>query len=187
MKPTLLFVPIFLAFDVTHAFSITLKNGEKSLRRSKLVLLDMPPQSAPALERIAPMSDIASLRSQAWNSNISSFLIAETKSTNIASGSGISIADVHYDGAVPKTEADEYVVIRNTSNNAVDISGYFVYVATTGSQGPTFFFPKGTVLKPSSSVRIYTNEIHKETGGFSYGSGKAIWSNNGGLAVLKGK
>jgi len=73
----------------------------------------------------------------------------------------------------------------------MDISGYYVYVATSGTQGPTFTFPKGTknnnptVLKAGESVRIYTNEIHKESGGYSFGSGKAIWSNKGGLAVLK--
>ena len=32
---------------------------------------------------------------------------------------------------------------------------------------------------------VYTNEVHKETRGFTFGSGKAIWSNNGGLAILK--
>jgi len=71
----------------------------------------------------------------------------------------------------------------------MDISGYYVYVATSGTQGPTFTFPKSkkdpTVLKAGESVRIYTNEIHKESGGYSFGSGKAIWSNKGGLAVLK--
>jgi hypothetical protein len=111
---------------------------------------------------------------------------AAAKSTNVASGSGVSITDIHYDGIVPKTEADEYVILSNGSTNApVDVSGYYIYVATTGTQGPTFSFPKGSTVKPSSSVRIYTNEIHKETGGYSYGSGKAIWNNNGGLAVLK--
>lgn len=60
-----------------------------------------------------------------------------------------------------------------------------MYVATTGTQGPTFTFPKKTSLKGGESVRIYTNEIHKESGGYSFGSGKAVWSNSGGLAVLK--
>lgn len=52
-------------------------------------------------------------------------------------------------------------------------------------KGPTYYFPKGSTIKPNSSVRIYTNEVHMETGGYNYGSGKAIWSNNGGLAVMK--
>ncbi len=106
-------------------------------------------------------------------------------STNVASGVGVTISDIHYDGVVPKTESDEYVVITNNYNSPIDVSGYYIYVATTGTQGPTFTFPKGTTLKANQSIRVYTNEIHKETGGFSYGSGKAVWSNNGGLAVLK--
>ena len=41
------------------------------------------------------------------------------------------------------------------------------------------------VIKGGESVRVYTNEIHKESGGYSFESGKAIWNNKGGLAVLK--
>lgn len=106
-------------------------------------------------------------------------------SSNLANGAGVVIRDINFDGKVPKTESDEYVVISNDSKSTVDISKYYLYVATTGTQGPTFYFPNDTTLKPGASVRIYTNEIHKETGGYSFGSGKAIWSNNGGLAVLK--
>jgi hypothetical protein len=95
------------------------------------------------------------------------------------------ISDIHYDGIVPKTEADEYVVIANGSKNPIDVSGYYMYVASNGSQGATFTFPKQSIIKPNSSVRVYTNEIHKETGGYNFGSGKAIWSNKGGLGVLK--
>jgi len=106
-------------------------------------------------------------------------------------GTGITISSINYDGQVPKTESDEYITILNNSKSPMDISGYYVYVATSGTQGPTFTFPKTTknnnptVLKAGESVRIYTNEIHKESGGYSFGSGKAIWSNKGGLAVLK--
>lgn len=112
---------------------------------------------------------------------------ANVASTNVAATTGgvVVIKDINYDGEVPKTEADEYVVVSNESKSPVDVSKYYLYVATTGTQGPTFNFPGGTVLKPGASVRIYTNEIHKETGGYSFGSGKAIWSNSGGLAVLK--
>jgi len=98
---------------------------------------------------------------------------------------GITISSINYDGQVPKTESDEYVTITNNSKTPMDISKYYVYVATTGNQGPTFTFPKSTTIKAGESVKIYTNEIHKESGGYSFGSGKAIWSNKGGLAVLK--
>lgn len=97
----------------------------------------------------------------------------------------VYIADINYDGKVPKTESDEYVVVTNGSKSPVDLSGYYIYVFTSGTQGPTFTFPKDSILKPSSSVRVYTNEIHKETGGYSFGSGKAIWNNRGGLAVIR--
>ena len=114
--------------------------------------------------------------------------VTSAKSNNVASSTaagGLTISSINFDGKVPKTESDEYVVITNKASNTMDISGYYIYVATTGTQGPTFYFPKGAVIKPNQSLRIYTNEIHPETGGYSYGSGKAIWSNNGGLAVLK--
>jgi|EP01083_Nonionella_stella_P021788 hypothetical protein len=110
---------------------------------------------------------------------------AAPKSKNLAAGSGIAITDIRYDGLVPRTEADEYVEITNNSNAPMDISGYYVYVASTGNQGPTYYFPKGTTIKANQAVRIYTNEVHMETGGYTYGSGKALWSNNGGLAVFK--
>eukprot|EP00535_Pseudo-nitzschia_heimii_P006064 CAMPEP_0197183810 /NCGR_PEP_ID=MMETSP1423-20130617/8444_1 /TAXON_ID=476441 /ORGANISM="Pseudo-nitzschia heimii, Strain UNC1101" /LENGTH=222 /DNA_ID=CAMNT_0042634445 /DNA_START=52 /DNA_END=720 /DNA_ORIENTATION=- len=110
---------------------------------------------------------------------------APTKSTNVAKGAGISIADIFFDGKVPKTESDEYIVVQNSSKAAVDVSGYALYPATSGNQGSTFTFPKGSTIQPNASVRVYTNEIHKETGGYSYGSGRALWSNKGGVAVLK--
>lgn len=110
---------------------------------------------------------------------------AAKSSTNVAKGAGISIADIFFDGKVPKTEADEYVVIQNSSKNNLDVSGYILYPATSGTQGSTFKFPKGSTIKANSSVKVYTNEIHKESGGYSWGSGKALWSNKGGLAVLK--
>ena len=114
----------------------------------------------------------------------SSLLTSNNKGGNVAT-TGVAITNINYNGKVATTEADEYVVITNPTKSPVDISKYYVYVATTGTQGPTFTFPPGTTLRAGGSFRIYTNEVHKESGGFSYGSGKAIWNNRGGLAVLK--
>lgn len=101
------------------------------------------------------------------------------------SQSPLAITNIQYDGQVPKTESDEYVVLTNQSKNSINIGGYYIYVASNGTQGATYTFPSNTVLSPGTSVRIYTNEIHPETGGYSFGSKKAIWNNQGGLAVLK--
>jgi hypothetical protein len=45
-----------------------------------------------------------------------------------ATGSVITISSINYsyDGKVPTTEADEYVVVTNTSKNEMDVSGYYV-------------------------------------------------------------
>jgi Intermediate filament tail domain. len=193
----------FLMFlNASSAFTISADHSrsQTSIRRTYLLMAAVttpPPPSAIEQVKISstnaaspPMTSTSNLPSQKQLSDmIQSSNSAPSKippkSTNVASGNGIMITDIHYDGDVPKTESDEYVVISNLSNSPMDISGYYIYVATTGTQGPTFTFPRGTVIKPGSSFRVYTNEIHRETGGFSFGSGKAIWSNNGGLAVIK--
>ena len=43
--------------------------------------------------------------------------------------------------------------------------------------GPEFTFPAWT-LGLGVVVRVYTNEIHSQWGGFSFGSGSAIWNND---------
>lgn len=97
----------------------------------------------------------------------------------------LAITNLQYDGKVPTTESDEYVVFTNRSKSPVDVSGYVIYVASNGTQGATFAFPSNAVIAPGASVRVYTNEIHKESGGYSFHSQKAIWNNKGGLAVWK--
>ena len=54
-----------------------------------------------------------------------------------------------------------------------------------GDEGyPSFKFPNYTI-QAGQSIRVYTNEIHPEYGGFSFGSGRVVWSNsNPDVAVL---
>lgn len=42
--------------------------------------------------------------------------------------------------------------------------------------GPIFAFPAFT-LHPEFTVRVYTDEVHPAYGGFTFGSGIAIWNN----------
>ena len=41
---------------------------------------------------------------------------------------------------------------------------------------PEFIFPS-YMLGPGEAVRVYTNELHPELGGFSFQRGSAIWNN----------
>jgi hypothetical protein len=180
----------------TNAFTVA-PPASGRVSNTQLFAIDVPAAPANQVNNVVSSAVMTTVQTSSSNlpsqkellEKVGSITLASSsaapKSVNVAAGSGISIADIHFDGVVPKTESDEYVIISNSSRDPVDVSGYYIYVATTGTQGPTFYFPKGSVIKGGSSVRLYTNEIHKESGGYSYGSGKALWSNNGGLGVLK--
>ena len=89
--------------------------------------------------------------------------------------SSIIIEQIEYDGQVPLVESDEYVVIANVGETAVDLTGWQLHDENNSA---TFVFPT-TVLSPGARVRVYTNEIHSATGGFSFGQTQAIWRNQG--------
>eukprot|EP00566_Odontella_aurita_P016944 CAMPEP_0113548116 /NCGR_PEP_ID=MMETSP0015_2-20120614/12721_1 /TAXON_ID=2838 /ORGANISM="Odontella" /LENGTH=255 /DNA_ID=CAMNT_0000448723 /DNA_START=144 /DNA_END=911 /DNA_ORIENTATION=+ /assembly_acc=CAM_ASM_000160 len=181
----------FVALGTTDAAVASIAASPDAPAVERGVFSASAPQQPPLSNFGVPQSVLADRAASALSTSSSALAAATATapapaSTNVAVGAGVTIADIQFDGKVPKTEADEYVVITNQSKAPVDISKYYIYVATTGTQGPTFYFPKGAApLKPGASVRVYTNEIHKETGGYSFESGKALWNNNGGLAVLK--
>ena len=55
-----------------------------------------------------------------------------------------------------------------------DLSGWVLKDIDEGY--PSFTFPS-YVLALGASIRVYTNEIHPEWGGFRFGYGKAVWNN----------
>eukprot|EP00985_Skeletonema_marinoi_P032474 scaffold39149_cov93-Skeletonema_marinoi.AAC.7 len=105
-------------------------------------------------------------------------------------GKGVFVSNINYDGEVFIVESDEYVEITNDSKSPVDISGYsLVSLNHHGTPDETemakFTFPTPTELKPRQIVRVYTNEDHPESGGYSFDRGIQIWNNKGGKGVLK--
>jgi len=86
----------------------------------------------------------------------------------------VRIVDIGYYGQVPRLESDEFVEIANLGNSPQDITGW-VLTDITDSY-PAFTFPK-YVLEPGAAIRVYTDEIHPEWGGFSFDYGKPIWDN----------
>jgi beta-lactamase superfamily II metal-dependent hydrolase len=100
----------------------------------------------------------------------------------------VQITKIFYDGLVPSVESDEYVEITNLGSEPVDLKGWVLKDVADGY--PSFTFP-AYVLQPEESIRVYTNEVHSEYGGFSFGYGKSIWNNTNpdiaGLFNAQGK
>jgi hypothetical protein len=90
-------------------------------------------------------------------------------------GTGLVIQCIFFDGLVKTTEADEYVQILNEGFSVVDLSGWRLIDRADGS--PEFAFPSYQ-LQPQKSVRVYTNESHPESGGFSFQRKSSIWNNS---------
>ncbi len=101
--------------------------------------------------------------------------------TGTATGT-VAIAHIAYKGKVKRTQSDEYVEIVNKGTETADISGWKVSSGLSKKQ--SFTFPAGTKLEAGKSFRVYTNEVHPETGGFSLGSGSGIWNDKGDEAKL---
>ena len=88
--------------------------------------------------------------------------------------SDVQITYIFYDGLVPRVESDEYVEITNLGDKPQDLAGWVLKDISEGY--PSFTFPS-YILAPGASIRVYTNEIHPEWGGFSFDYGRAIWDN----------
>ncbi len=93
----------------------------------------------------------------------------------------ISITDLLYDGEIARTEADEYIQISNEGTAPVDLSGWRV---NAGDGGQNYTFPDGTTINAGQTIRVYTNQVHAESGGFSFGSKQSIWNNKGDVGYL---
>ena len=76
---------------------------------------------------------------------------------------------------VPLYEADEYVEIVNLGDGAQNLAGWVLVDISDGCL--EFQFPS-SVLDAGGIIRVYTNEVHSEWGGKSFGRGSAVWSNS---------
>lgn len=96
------------------------------------------------------------------------------------SNSSIIIDLIHYDGQVPQVESDEFIVVKNTGLQSVEITNWKI---NAGSPSQEFIFP-AFLLQAGQSCRVYTNQVHPESCGFSFGIDQPIWSNQGECGYL---
>jgi micrococcal nuclease len=106
--------------------------------------------------------------------------VQATPTLNQSSVQSVVISNIYYDGQVSRVESDEYAIIKNTGSTEVNIGGWRL---NAGNPGQDFRFPNH-VLAPGAECRVYTNQLHSESCGFSFGSGQAIWNNKGDCGYL---
>jgi len=90
--------------------------------------------------------------------------------------SDVQITYIYYDGQVKQVESDEYAVIKNVGGSPVNLNGWHL---NADDPGQDFWFPD-FVVQPGQECRVYTNEAHPESCGFSFRhTGSALWANSG--------
>jgi len=92
----------------------------------------------------------------------------------------VQISDIFYDGTKGSHEPDEYVEIANVGAQPVSMDGWVLH-DIYGDQRYTWH---GYTLPAASKIRVYTNEVHNDSGGFTFASNDAIWANKGDAAEL---
>jgi uncharacterized repeat protein (TIGR01451 family) len=98
--------------------------------------------------------------------------------TPLASG-GIGINKIVYRGNA-SNQADTYVEIRNDDISSIQLQGW---VLRNNLGTPTYTFPS-FVMVPGKVCRIYTNEVHTDTCGFTFSSSSPIWDSAADCAYL---
>lgn len=100
-----------------------------------------------------------------------------------ATGVGIAIVDVRADAEGNDNEhlTDEYVVLQNTGDARVDLSGWVLADAA----GHAYRFPTGTVLEPGETVTVRTGSGTDEPGVRYWGRERAVWNNEGDTVIVR--
>ena len=90
----------------------------------------------------------------------------------------LRITDVNSNPAGPDEDNldDEYVVIENSGDAAIDLTGFTVRDESTRNR---YRFPDGFQLEAGGSVRVTSGQ-----GPFGFGTGSPIWNNSGDTVLI---
>ncbi len=108
----------------------------------------------------------------------------ETRTTNGAVGTtGLTIARVHADadGNDHDNLNDEYFVLQNSGNDAVDIAGWTI----SDDSGHTYRVPSGVSMKPGTTLTLYSGAGSNSATELYWGSDSAVWNNGGDTIIVR--
>jgi len=96
---------------------------------------------------------------------------------------GVVILTVHYDAAGNDWDNlnDEYVVIKNEGNEAVDMTGWTL----SDEANHVYTFPPGFILGAGATVTVYTGSGTDMQDKLYWGNDSPIWNNDGDTAYLR--
>lgn len=147
----------------------------------------LQPQTSIVVDTIGKTQLSFSRKQSVWNNKGDQGLLFDSQGLLVSSWvygakayPAVNISYIEFDGQVKQTEADEYVEITNVSSSWVDVSGWQL----NAGKNQCFSFSKGSSLCPGGKIRIYTDMIEPQTGGYSFNSKRAVWNNKGDTALL---
>ena len=106
-------------------------------------------------------------------------LWAHAAPTPAAGHKSVQITGMLRDGAISPNEPDEYVEISNQGTVAQDLTNWHLDSERGSASGQVFHFPPRFVMRPGQVCRVYTDEMHPEWCGLSFGyRWSGVWSNN---------
>jgi micrococcal nuclease len=104
-----------------------------------------------------------------------------TESGGTGSPENVEVADIHADaeGNDHENLNDEYIVLRNTGDSAIDMSGWRL----SDEADHTYTFPSFT-LDAGTTVTIYTGSGTNTESELYWGSSSAVWNNGGDTIIV---
>lgn len=105
---------------------------------------------------------------------------SNTRSVEVAREADVEIIAVFWDGLEAVAEGDEYAELRNLGGQPINLEDWRL---VAGDLNRTFTFPE-FILQPGQTCRVYTDEVHPDTCGFTFSSPTAIWTNDGDCGYI---
>ena len=108
---------------------------------------------------------------------------ASATATVADGGVPLRISEVHADAEGDDRENlnDEYVVLKNTGDSELDLSG----VTVTDEAGKEYVFPDGTTIAAGETITLYTGSGTDSDDSYYWDASGPVWNNGGDTVTVR--